>query len=455
MAWRTKSKTALLAVLLALGLLVENDAADAGGFAIREQSVSGLGSAYAGVAAGYDLSSMFWNSAGVSVAHTDQAESHASYIIPEGNISGAASFEPLTGGSVPLSTLDPNSGNLPSDALVPAMYLAIPINERVSAGLAINAPFGLTTKPKKNNWAGKFEARTSKVFTANVNPVASYKLTDQLVVAGGLQAEYIETKLKSAFPGIGGLAGPNPSVAIADASAFDVGYTLGLLWHPTNGTDIGIGFRSSIQHKLKGHLLVADVPALGSAGVSAGLDTPEILTASFRQKMGDRTTLLGTVEWTNWSRLDLVQIRSTTANAALGAISVGSVVTELPLNWDDGWFFSGGIEYEASEQTTLRAGIAYEESPIQSATQRTPRDPDTNRVWASIGATYKLSDTTSFDLAYSHVFFEDGRIDRTSPIGGLGQVHFLGEIEQNVDIVALSIKVKLGSEPPTISPSLR
>lgn len=454
MAWVTFSKKIPLVVILALGWLIQNDAADAGGFAIREQSVSGLGSAYAGVAAGYDLSSMFWNPAGVSIAHTDQAESHNSYIIPEGDISGAAFFEPQTGGSVPLSTLNSNSGNLPRDGLVPAAYLAIPVNERVSAGVAFNSPFGLTTKPENSNWAGKFEARTSKLRTFNFNPIASYKLTDQLAVAGGLQVEYIRTTLKSAFPGIGGLAGPNPSVAIDDATAFDVGYTLGLLWQSAIGTDIGIGFRSSIEHDLKGTLFVAGAP-LGSIGVSAGLETPEILTASFRQDLGERATLLGTVEWTNWSRLGVIQIRSRNVNPFLGAPTAGSVVTELPLNWDDGWFFSGGIEYETNERTTLRAGVAYEESPIQSASQRTPRDPDTNRVWASVGVTYKLSDATSFDAAYSHVFFEDGSIDRTSPIGGQGQIRFAGEAEQSVDIVALSLKVKLGREPEEIAPRLR
>lgn len=37
--------------------------ADAGGLAVREQSASAIGSAFAGSAAGYDPSSMFWNPA--------------------------------------------------------------------------------------------------------------------------------------------------------------------------------------------------------------------------------------------------------------------------------------------------------------------------------------------------------------------------------------------------------
>lgn len=453
MGWISTSNKISLTAAIVAGLVVPSGTAEAGGFAIREQSVSGLGAAFAGVAAGYDLSSIFWNPAGVSVARSDQAESHASLIVPDGDITGTAFFEPATGGSVPLSFLDSNSGNLPSLALVPAMYLGMPFGERLSVGFGLNGPFGLTTKPDNDNWAGKFEARTSKLFTLNFNPVASYRLTERLVVGGGIQIQHIDARLKSAFPGIGGLAGPNPNVAI-EGQDFDVGYTLGILWHPLSGTDVGLGFRSSIEHKLEGGMLVPGFPILGSVKVSADVETPEIATASIRQKLGERVALLGTIEWTNWSDLDEVIIKARSKNPRLGAASIGDIITELPLNWEDGWFFSGGIEFEVNDRATARAGVAYEESPIQTASQRTPRDPDTNRIWASVGATYNFSATTTLDLAYTHVFFEDGSIDRTSPIGGLGQVRFLGEAEQDVDVFALSVKVKLGSPPPMIDPSL-
>ena len=51
----------------ALGLLVIATAqADAGGFAIREQSAYGQGTSFAGIAAGGALSSMFWNPATIT-----------------------------------------------------------------------------------------------------------------------------------------------------------------------------------------------------------------------------------------------------------------------------------------------------------------------------------------------------------------------------------------------------
>ena len=52
-------------VLVGSSLMIATSAI-AGGFAIREQSTTGLGLAFADAAAGSDLSSMFWNPAAVT-----------------------------------------------------------------------------------------------------------------------------------------------------------------------------------------------------------------------------------------------------------------------------------------------------------------------------------------------------------------------------------------------------
>ena len=54
-------KSVLLACSGAAVLLVAATAANAGGFALREQSAAGQGSSFAGIAAGGALSSMYWN----------------------------------------------------------------------------------------------------------------------------------------------------------------------------------------------------------------------------------------------------------------------------------------------------------------------------------------------------------------------------------------------------------
>ena len=106
-----------------------------------------------------------------------------------------------------------------------------------------------------------------------------------------------------------------------------------------------------------------------------------------------------TIEWTNWSLLDRSPITTAPPGPPTAAI--------LDFGWEDGWFYSIGGEYDVNDKLTVRAGVAYEESPIQDAEARLLQVPDADRIWASIGATYKWSESTLINVAYSHVFVEE------------------------------------------------
>ena len=123
------------------------------------------------------------------------------------------------------------------------------------------------------------------------------------------------------------------------------------------------------------------------------------------------TRLLGTIEWTNWSRFGVIPI-----NRLARALGGGNDLT-LPGNWHDGWLYSVGLEYDVNQKLTVRTGVAFEKSPIQNATERLIQVPDSDRWWASVGATYKWSEKFTFDFAYTHIFFDDAPFDRTEPAG--------------------------------------
>ncbi len=113
----------------------------------------------------------------------------------------------------------------------------------------------------------------------------------------------------------------------------------------------------------------------------------------------------------------------------------------VDLQWEDGWFFALGGEYDVNQKLTLRAGGAYEISPIQEPSQRLLQLPDADRIWASIGASYKWNETTVLDFAYSHVFVEDETFSRTSANGNPASLG-TGTAESSVDILSVGLKSK-------------
>lgn len=398
--------------------------AKAGGFAIREQSTLGLGAAFAGIAAGDELSSIYWNSAAVASAGKGlTTESHYAVIVPSVTIDPD---EGLFGG-----LLSTNATDIGKTALVPASYGSWRINDKLVLGYGFNAPFGLSTEPDDRGYAGQFDARKAALKTLNFNPVLGYQISPTLNVGVGFQVMYSELKIKQATTlGVFPPSANNPSSNLK-GDDWSYGFTAGFLWKPVKGTSLGVGYRSRMETTLEGDLNVDGFPALSRGIKAEGFDLPDMVTVSFRQDLSDSLRLLGTFEWSNWSVLQVVTVTDSTT---------GAFVSSFSPKWDDGYFFSAGLEYDYNSKLTLRTGVAYEQSPIQEASQRLLSIPDTDRVWLSAGATYKWSEQTSFDIAYTHIFGDDSPISSESS--------FTGEVEADVDIIGVSMKTKWGADGP-------
>lgn len=428
-----RNKKCLLGTVALGAMALSAGSALAGGFDVREQSAFFQGTSFAGAAAGgSSLSSIFWNPAtSYIVSNGITTDSNYSLFLPEMNV---RADELGPGGFPAPGAIDDCAGrcevDLGRDAIIPASYAAYRLNDKTVLAVAMNSQFGLTTKPNDMGWAGQNFAQTSKIFSINLNPSVSYQIMPGVTVGAGVQIQYFELKTLR-----------TPAYNGNDADDIGFGGTAGINITPFRGTSVGLGYRSRIQHDIKGDFDVsAGAPAFltGSGDLSAKLDTPDKVTLSIRQELTSNARLFGTVEWTNWSLLGDVPI-------SLPQAEVPPIVNPAALhaNWEDGWFYSIGGEVDVSPKLTLRAGAAYEESPIQDAESRLVQLPDNNRIWASIGATYNWSEQTKVNLAYSHVWVEDGDINRESLVGPAGGT-FIGRAEDNgADIISVGVTTKL------------
>ncbi|WP_170937262.1 MULTISPECIES: outer membrane protein transport protein [Rhodomicrobium] len=418
-------------------------AAQAGAFAVREQSAYFQGMAFAGAAAGDALSSMFWNSAAAAAAPGINSETHISLVVPQSNIEA-------TGGALVSLGFGRDSGDIGDPTAVPASYVNYQLSDRLYFGLATNSQFGFTTKPDNLNFAGTPIATTSEIFSINFNPNLAYKLTPELTVGVGAQIMYASVRLRSSAVDLNGPAagGAFPG-RTDDVDDWAFGATAGVIWQPAPGTSIGVGYRSAIEVTGEGTCTGAGLSNLaagapggcavpGGVNVSSELTLPDMVTGSIRQRLDDRFTLLGTVEWTNWSRV---------GEKAEFKNDAGQVVDVFPLGYDDGWFFSAGLEYAWTPDTTLRMGLGYELSPI-SDDIRNVSLPDNDRVWLSFGASTKLTDNASIDLAYTHLFVKDAPIETVSS----GTTLLVAESSGDIDIISASFKYHWGGAEPELEP---
>lgn len=391
-------------VVFGSGLLLATSVL-AGGFAIREQSTTGLGNAFAGSATGLDLSSMYWNPA--AVTSQDGLNSLSSYtlILPDTEIT------PTTGAASQIGVL----------GLVGSSYYNYQLSDQLYVGLSLNAPLGLTTEADNRTWGGQEHNRKSEMLTLNAAPTIGYKLMPNLTVAAGVQVEYIKVRLQSAHTTF------NANDGVIKGDGVGYGFTGGLSYQPTSGTNIGLGYRSAIHHELEGTQHVTNLAA--PFDIHADLTHPQMITAGISQKLSDAFTLLGNFEWTGWSSLkEMRVIRS----------SDGVTTTLENYAWNDSWYASVGGEMRLSDSLTGRAGLGYEATPVPDGT-RGARLPDSDRVWLSLGGTYKWSEATLIDFGYSHVFFDDASIN----LAASGAKDALNAtVDNSADIVSAGMRVK-------------
>ncbi len=404
-------------------LLISSNA-QAAGFALIEQNASGMGNAYAGAAAiAEDASTIFFNPAGMTYIDGTQAVGALHLIKPNAEFNNRGS---VAGQFRPLGDEGPNAGDL---AFVPNLYLMASLTPSVKVGVGINAPFGLKTE-YDNQWIGRFQAIKSELKTININPSVAFKVNDRVSLGMGISFMRAEAELTSLAN-----AGASEEEVVVKGDDWGFGYNLGAIFKISNGTRLGLAYRSKIKQKLEGDAK-STLTALNAiptrtlnTDVTATVTLPETLSLSAFSQLNDKWDLMGDVTWTRWSRFE--ELRIVRDNGT------GSTLTVTPENWENTMRYSIGVNYRYSDVIKLRAGLAYDEEAIKDRF-RTPRIPGNDRKWLSLGLSYQVTPESMFDVGYAHLFVSDVKIDDDQTAATpLGKGRVRGVYRGSADILSL------------------
>ncbi len=438
-------------VLLAVGM---GGAAYGAGFALIEQSVPGLGNAFAGgSAAAEDATTIFYNPAGLTVLDGPEFVVGAHMVVPQAEFTDKGSthmLQAVTG--IPLSGT--NGGDGGKAGVVPNLYYSRPFGEDLVFGLGVNAPFGLATEYDRD-WVGRYHAVESDVKTLNINPTLAVRLSERLSVGFGVNIQYIEATLSNAidfgsldaagvFAPLGIPAGalglvPQMSDGFVKVEGDDwsVGFNAGLLYQFSAATRVGLSYRSQVHHNLDGTARFSDVPAglapaplFKNTGVEAAIGLPDVVSASIYHQLNSAWAVMGDITWTNWSVLDELRVEFD------NPLQEDGVTTTA---WDDNYRYSVGATYTPSERWTARCGVAFDETPIPDAAHRTPRIPGEDRLWIALGGGYQITDHIRIDAAYAHLFIDDPVVAKTLSGENISRGGLNGTYDASVDIANVQL----------------
>lgn len=435
---RTPSRPALrLAVAIAATLSASS--AFAAGFQIRENSAIGLGRAFAGSgAAPGDAAIIANNPAGMSLLDGFIAQADLSLIDLSVEFEGGgrdAIGQPLSGGD------GGDGGDL---SPVPAAYFSAPLSDRFRIGVSLTAPFGLKTD-YDDGWVGRYQALKSELKTIDLGVALSYRISDSFSLGGSVIYQYADAELSNAVdfgailagqgvPGFLPQSADGRATVEGDDNAW--GWSLGALWHFNDRANIGLSYRSEIDHTLDGTAdfdVPADVAAVFAqlpgnlftdTGGRADLSTPAVATLSGYFALSDRIALMADVSRTFWDSFEDITVEFD--NPA----QPDSVDEQ---NWRNTWFASLGADFKLDERWTLRAGLAYDQTPTQLGF-RSPRVPDTDRRWLSLGASFEPSESWLLSFGYTRLFTNEPEIANVSATGST----LSGHVDAGTNLFAAS-----------------
>jgi long-chain fatty acid transport protein len=252
----------------------------------------------------------------------------------------------------------------------------------------------------------------------------------------GVQVQYASASLLSGLLPITG------SVTELSGAGWGYGLTAGITLSPRPETQIGLGWRSAVDQHIGGTLTTTPgLPASTAGSANVTLALPDIVSLGVRHRLNLDWTLMGTIEWSNWSRIGTAIVRQP---SGVGALIAGAPV-ELPFRYKDGWFYSVGAEYALTSQTTLRAGLGYEVSPVTDQV-RTPRLPDNDRVWLAAGVSHQISTNVALDISYSRIVVRKTHVDVSAAAGNPwfnGSVTYVGAVDADVDIFSFGVRLMI------------
>ncbi|HDS1819440.1 TPA: outer membrane protein transport protein [Pseudomonas putida] len=405
-------KKVMLKTSLGVAVALASSQLLASGFALNEQSISSMGTGFAGrSSSAEDASTVFGNPAGMSRLKREQITVGGAAVIAKSDISGRGSN---LGGET--------DGDMVPVVGVPMGYYVKPIDDHWSVGFGVYVPFGLVTDYGSDD-AARYWGKKSHVEVVTFQPTISYAFNDKVSIGFGPTINRIKGELGSSLinPFTPGRNDGEVKIKGDDTA---VGYNIGILVQATDSTRVGLTYHSMVDYKLEGKTRVS-TPLIGPFNgnkfdATLKIKTPESVDLSVTHELDDQWTLYAGSTWTRWSRLEAITVQNDVPAPLAG--SAFQTISEEQ-NWHDTWAHAIGASYKVNKEWVLRTGFTVDQSPTNNH-DRSPRIPTGDRKVFSLGAGWSPSEDMTIDVAYSYLWEEDTKVNQVSATKGSYQAKY-------------------------------
>ncbi|MGN0212868.1 MAG: OmpP1/FadL family transporter [Muribaculaceae bacterium] len=392
---------------LMLGALLVAASASAEGYQVNTLSARQLGMGHVGVALKLGAESEHFNPAGM--AFMDKTVDISA---------GVTATSPFC----TAETADGTKWETNNKVSTPLyLYSAFRIYDNLKVGVSLNTPYGSSIN-WTNDWAGAMLSQRVKLQTFSLQPTVAWRITDRIAVGAGLMiawgsvdldkglvcgastdlllaAQGIDYRFESITPA---------SVNLKGTAQVAFGYNVGVMVDVTKSLTIGASFRSKMTAKVKAgdarvsyanelaeQILESKIGLINSANFKAEMPMPYVLTMGASYKLNNRLMMAFDAQLTGWKAYRELNIEF--LNEKLAGFN-----QNLTKNYHNAWAFRIGAQYALTNRLDLRAGIAYDRTPVDD-NYYNPETPGKDKLSPSVGLSFRPIKNLSIDVACAYI----------------------------------------------------
>ena len=469
-------------ILLALAAAGMTAGAFAEGYQVNNFSARQAGMANVGTAMKLGSESIYFNPAAAAF----QESKFDISLGATGILSSVTASTLPTAANGYKSDLQETSDNKMSTPL--HMYINYKPSKRWSVGLGFYTPNG-SSMNWGGNWSGAHLIQDINLAAYTIQPTVSFKICDRLSIGAGLMISWgnfdLSRSLLSKTTRQGLIASEidptinNMNLIINNPMATDeqkaqaqqllqqlqggkaylestmdqsivaaqlsgnanvaIGVNAGILWDINDQWSLAMSYRSRMNMKVdRGHAtmnidpqaaaLIAMfeqlkggtqlIPALDQGTFHTELPLPTTVTWGVSYRPNAKWQMAVDLQWIGWSAYkDL--------NVAFNETELGIKDIYSVKNYSNTLSARFGAEYRALNWLTARAGIYFDESPVDS-NYLNPETPSMTKIAYSLGASFQLARSLALDLSYCYVSSADPERTGSYPIYGYSS----GQLEE-------------------------
>lgn len=381
----------------------------ANGSQIREKSIrsSSMALASDGLATG-DAGALFSNPAAVCLA--EQVTVTASFIYNEFS-------RDWSKGSSSLAQSASTKESTSSSGTIPQIFAMAPITDQLSFGWGVSIPFaGKVTDDE--SWFGRYHGTRTELSLLSIDGVLGYQINSHLSLGAGVSYQQAEFKMASAVDLATIAQLPSASadaISTFKGSSNATGFSLGFLYNPSTKWQVGLGWRSQVNHKIEGtnrwqdtsvtsqgirDQLKAQSPTFNDQKAELSLPSPTQVFLAGKYQVQDQTNLYASLNYTDWSIVKNIDVKL----KELGTYN------RTQLNYHDTVSMSLGMDWQLSSEMVVRGGLGWDPELSNSADKEV-RAADSNQTIIAFGAGF-YHDTWQWDAGFNYRLIDDVKVDQ-------------------------------------------